>query len=79
MSKMKPVAQSKQLQRTMSVDQEGVSINQSLTTLGRIFAMLCNRKGPKLIKPPYRESKLTRILEDSLTYNSQMIMIVNVR
>lgn len=41
--------------------------------------MLSNRKPGTKIKPPYRESKLTRILEDSLTYDSQTVMIVNVR
>ena len=60
----KPTIQSK---RTMTVQEEAIFINQSLTTLGRIFTMLANRKLGTKIRPPYRESKLTRILEDSLT------------
>ena len=62
-----------------SQDDEGISINKSLTTLGRIFSMLSNRKQWKE-KPllPYRESKLTRILQDSLTYDSKTVMILNV-
>jgi hypothetical protein len=57
----------KQATRVISLEEESVFINQSLTTLGRIFTMLANRKLGTKIKPPYRESKLTRILEDSLT------------
>jgi hypothetical protein len=61
----------------MTSEDEGVSINRSLTTLGRIFAMLSDRKA-RDIKPPYRESKLTRLLQESLQQDSKIVMIVNV-
>lgn len=44
------------------VEEEGISINKSLTTLGRIFAILSNKKAKDKMPLPYRESKLTRIL-----------------
>lgn len=40
--------------------------------------MLADRKAKNKQNPPYRESKLTRILQDSLTYESKTLMIVNV-
>lgn len=58
-------------------EEEGISINKSLTTLGRIFAILSDRKA-KGTPLPYRECKLTRILQDSLTYDSKTVMIVNI-
>jgi kinesin family protein C1 len=60
------------------LEQESISINKSLTTLGRIFMMLADRKTANQQKPPYRESKLTRILQDSLSYENKTLMIVNV-
>ncbi len=59
-------------------EEESVSINQSLTTLGRIFAILSNKKAKEKQLIPYRESKVTRILQDSLTHESKTVMIVNV-
>lgn len=41
---------------------EAGKINQSLLTLGRVIQALCSRQ-PHV---PYRESKLTRLLQDSL-------------
>ena len=58
---------------------EAKFINQSLTTLGRIFSILSNRKLQGTNAPPYRESKLTRILQSSLRYDScKCLMIVNI-
>ena len=57
---------------------EGIEINKSLTTLGRVFGLLANRKASQKSVPPYRESKLTRLLAPSLTYDSKTVMIVNV-
>ena len=58
---------------------EGANINRSLLTLGNCITALadCSEKG---IKPhiPYRDSKLTRILKDSLGGNSKTVMIANV-
>jgi len=60
------------------LEAESVCINQSLTTLGRIFMMIADRKTKSRPQPPYRESKLTRILQDSLSYETKTLMIVNV-
>lgn len=40
--------------------------------------MLADRKSKNKQNPPYRESKLTRILQDSLTYEAKTLMIVNI-
>ncbi|EGR30739.1 kinesin motor domain protein [Ichthyophthirius multifiliis] len=51
------------------------NINQSLSTLGKIiYNLSCNQKLPM----PFRESKLTRILQDSLTGNCKTIVIGNI-
>ena len=42
-------------------------INKSLTTLGRIIKILSERSN---ITPPYRESKLTQLLQNSLSNNN---------
>lgn len=59
------------------LEMESISINKSLTTLGRIFIMIADRKA-KNQNPPYRESKLTRILQESLSHECKTLMIVNV-
>jgi hypothetical protein len=40
--------------------------------------MIADRKTKSRPQPPYRESKLTRILQDSLSYETKTLMIVNV-
>ncbi|NXO14896.1 KIF14 protein, partial [Oriolus oriolus] len=58
---------------------EGVSINKSLLTLGRVISALSkqsqNGKKPFI---PYRESVLTWLLKESLGGNSQTTMIATV-
>lgn len=54
---------------------EAKSINQSLTTLGRVIVALTDRS---ITHIPYRESKLTRILSESLGGNSKTCMIITV-
>lgn len=61
-----------------TTEKEANFINKSLTTLGRVFMILADRKSKNKQTPPYRESKLTRILQDSLTYESMTLMIVNI-
>eukprot|EP00825_Cyclidium_porcatum_P006882 TRINITY_DN13449_c0_g1_i2.p1 TRINITY_DN13449_c0_g1~~TRINITY_DN13449_c0_g1_i2.p1 ORF type:complete len:151 (+),score=19.92 TRINITY_DN13449_c0_g1_i2:134-586(+) len=51
------------------------SINQSLTTLGKVIHNLSHGKKLPI---PYRESKLTRILQDSLGGNTQTFIISNI-
>lgn len=54
--------------------QEGSSINKSLLALGKIMETLASGKKAYT----YRDSKLTRILKDSLGGNSRTVMIANV-
>ena len=58
---------------------EGANINRSLLTLGNCINALCdaNLRGKK-IHIPYRDSKLTRLLKDSLGGNARTVMIANV-
>jgi kinesin family protein 18/19 len=58
---------------------EGANINRSLLTLGNCINALCevNEKGHK-VYVPYRDSKLTRLLKDSLGGNSRTVMIANI-
>jgi hypothetical protein len=62
----------------MTIEEEGNSINLSLSTLGRVFGILSTMKAKDRQLPPYRECKLTRILQGSLTHDSKTVMIVNV-
>lgn len=52
---------------------EGININKSLLTLGKCINILADQKKPTFI--PFRDSKLTRILKDSLGGNSRTVMI----
>ena len=55
--------------------QEGISINKGLFVLGQVVSAL---SGSSKTRPPYRESKLTRLLQDSLGGNSRTIMVACV-
>ncbi|NWV70943.1 KI18A protein, partial [Malurus elegans] len=55
---------------------EGTNINQSLLALGNVINALADPKGKKHI--PYRNSKLTRLLKDSLGGNCRTIMIAAI-
>jgi kinesin family member 5 len=48
-------------------------INKSLTTLGKVINALTDKKATHV---PYRESKLTRILQESLGGNSRTALII---
>lgn len=52
--------------------EEAIKINLSLTTLCQVIAALTD---PKATYVPYRDSKLTRILQDSLGGNAKTVMI----
>jgi hypothetical protein len=53
---------------------EGININKSLLTLGQVISSLTEETSRK-VHVPYRDSKLTRILQDSLGGNSRTSMI----
>ncbi|NXS86118.1 KIF14 protein, partial [Erpornis zantholeuca] len=58
---------------------EGVSINKSLLTLGRVISALSKQsQNGKKTFVPYRESVLTWLLKESLGGNSQTTMIATV-
>jgi len=56
---------------------EGISINKGLLCLGQVISSLSDGKKNKE-HIPYRDSKLTRILQDSLGGNSRTTMIACV-
>ncbi|XP_013384616.1 kinesin-like protein KIF3A isoform X3 [Lingula anatina] len=53
---------------------EATKINLSLSTLGNVISALVDGKSTHI---PYRNSKLTRLLQDSLGGNSKTVMIAN--
>ncbi|KAG5232575.1 kinesin calmodulin-binding protein [Salix suchowensis] len=53
---------------------EGRAINLSLSALGDVIAALRRKRG----HVPYRNSKLTQILKDSLGDNSKVLMLVHI-
>ncbi|XP_058786186.1 kinesin-like protein KIN-4A isoform X2 [Vicia villosa] len=55
---------------------EGVHINRGLLALGNVISALGDEKKRKEgVHVPYRDSKLTRLLQDSLGGNSRTVMI----
>ncbi|XP_022711381.1 kinesin-like protein KIF3A isoform X1 [Varroa jacobsoni] len=54
---------------------EASKINLSLSTLGNVISALVDGKSTHV---PYRNSKLTRLLQDSLGGNSKTLMVANV-
>ena len=56
--------------------EESKKINQSLSALGNVIAALTDAKSRPHI--PYRDSKLTRILEDSLGGNCKTTMMAMI-
>lgn len=74
------LAGSERLKRTGAIGQrmkEGININQGLLALGNVISALGDesRRGQHV---PFRDSKITRMLQDSLGGNSQTLMIACV-
>ncbi|KRT78481.1 Kinesin [Oryctes borbonicus] len=72
------LAGSERLSRTHATGdrlKEASNINQSLSVLGIVISALINEKSTHI---PYRNSKLTRLLQDSLGGNSQTAMIAMI-
>ena len=71
------LAGSERMKRTGATGErarEGISINCGLLALGNCISALGD-KSKKATHVPYRDSKLTRLLQDSLGGNSQTVMI----
>ena len=71
------LAGSERLKRTNAQGdrkKEGISINQGLLALGNVISALGD-ESRKSSHVPYRDSKLTRMLQDSLGGNSQTLML----
>ncbi|KAG8450958.1 hypothetical protein GDO86_003296 [Hymenochirus boettgeri] len=74
------LAGSERLKRTGATGErarEGISINCGLLALGNVISALGDQS-KKILHVPYRDSKLTRLLQDSLGGNSQTMMIACV-
>lgn len=54
---------------------EATKINLSLSCLGNVISALVDGKSTHI---PYRDSKLTRLLQDSLGGNTKTVMIANI-
>ena len=54
---------------------EATKINLSLSALGNVISALVDGKSQHI---PYRDSKLTRLLQDSLGGNTKTVMIANI-
>ncbi|KAJ3340554.1 Kinesin-like protein kif21b [Gonapodya sp. JEL0774] len=81
------LAGSERLKRTRAEGdraKEGISINQGLLALGNVISALTEESVAGGGRPgsarhvPYRDSKLTRLLQDSLGGNSQTLMLACV-
>ncbi|XP_052059373.1 kinesin-like protein KIF16B [Mytilus californianus] len=60
---------------------EGGNINKSLVTLGTVISLLaknCSLKEGKQVFIPYRDSKITWLLKDSIGGNARTIMIATI-
>lgn len=74
------LAGSERIKKSFSEGQqalEAIEINKSLSALGDIFAALTS--GKKKLEVPYRNHKLTQMLQDALGGTSKTIMFVCVR
>uniref|UniRef100_T1J740 Kinesin motor domain-containing protein n=1 Tax=Strigamia maritima TaxID=126957 RepID=T1J740_STRMM len=72
------LAGSERLKRTGATGErarEGISINCGLLALGNVISALGDKAKHSTKHVPYRDSKLTRLLQDSLGGNSRTIMI----
>ena len=55
---------------------EGAGINQSLSSLGNVIHALAEQsEGKKKVRVPYRDSLLTKLLQNALGGNSKTIMV----
>lgn len=57
---------------------EGAHINKSLLTLGKVIYALSEKSGSTGAHIPYRDSKLTRILQNSLSGNARVAVVCTI-
>eukprot|EP00928_Gymnodinium_smaydae_P048720 TRINITY_DN3261_c0_g2_i1.p1 TRINITY_DN3261_c0_g2~~TRINITY_DN3261_c0_g2_i1.p1 ORF type:complete len:648 (+),score=101.19 TRINITY_DN3261_c0_g2_i1:57-2000(+) len=57
---------------------EGAAINKSLSALARVISALASNSGKKKSLPPFRDSKLTFVLKESLSGNSKTYMMAAI-
>lgn len=72
------LAGSERVKRTGAQGQqlkEGIDINKGLLALGNVISALGDEQKRGKVHVPYRDSKLTRMLQDSLGGNSKTLMI----
>ncbi|TPP65578.1 Kinesin protein, partial [Fasciola gigantica] len=55
-----------------------ININRGLLALGNVISALCEKDAKKRSHIPYRDSRLTRLLQDSLGGNSTTLMLACV-
>jgi len=75
------LAGSEKLKESMSegiMMKETGQINKSLFTLGKVISMLASKEKLNGKYIPYRDSKLTMLLQDSLGGTSKALMIATV-
>lgn len=63
------------VQSTGSVEREALYINKSLSFLEQVIRALSDKKRDHI---PYRQSKLTHMLKDSLGGNCSTLLIANI-
>lgn len=54
---------------------EGIEINKGLFALAKVISTLAENAGGKKLHVPYRDSKLTRLLQDSLGGNASTLLV----
>eukprot|EP00928_Gymnodinium_smaydae_P080196 TRINITY_DN63944_c0_g1_i1.p1 TRINITY_DN63944_c0_g1~~TRINITY_DN63944_c0_g1_i1.p1 ORF type:complete len:1367 (-),score=222.35 TRINITY_DN63944_c0_g1_i1:296-3826(-) len=72
------LAGSEKLKKTHALGaglQEGIAINQSLSSLSRVIQSLASGQANSGARPPFRESKLTLLLKDALSGNSKTVLV----
>ena len=55
---------------------EGAGINMSLSSLGNVIKALAEQSEGKSSRVPYRDSVLTKLLQNALGGNSKTIMVI---
>ena len=56
---------------------EGAAINQSLSSLGNVIHALAEQTEGKNVRVPFRDSVLTKLLQNALGGNSKTVMVKN--